>query len=172
MPCTDRSSATLDGPTSTQDATYVQFLMQPFLFALPARFLSRSRRPSHSAVQPPPPPKKPLDKRYTDMITSAMLARQITFPKQANSFTPTLLQPLGSTFPASGVCFQQLAASFAKTPGWGVSLRQLSALCASALSFAVVFLRPLFSYSYKSLFPQTLSFHIHTKPPGVGVNYD
>ena len=29
--------------------------------------------------------------------------------------------------------------------------------------------RPLFSGSYKSLFPQLLHFHIHTKPPGVGV---
>jgi hypothetical protein len=29
------------------------------------------------------------------------------------------------------------------------------------------FVRPLFSYSYKSLFPQLLSFHIHAKPPGV-----
>ena len=28
------------------------------------------------------------------------------------------------------------------------------------------FAGPLFSYSYKSLFPQPLSFHIHTKPPG------
>src|SRR5713101_8330181 len=28
------------------------------------------------------------------------------------------------------------------------------------------FARPLFSYSYKSLFPQPLSFHIHTKPRG------
>src|SRR5467141_2959281 len=30
-----------------------------------------------------------------------------------------------------------------------------------------LFVTPLFSYSYKSLFPQPLSFHIHTKPPGV-----
>jgi len=29
------------------------------------------------------------------------------------------------------------------------------------------FLSSLFSYSYKSLFPQSLYFHIHTKPPGV-----
>jgi hypothetical protein len=29
------------------------------------------------------------------------------------------------------------------------------------------FLRPLFSACYKSLFPQALSLHIHTKPPGV-----
>ena len=28
------------------------------------------------------------------------------------------------------------------------------------------FIAPLFSYSYKSLFPQPLSFHIHAKPPG------
>jgi hypothetical protein len=32
------------------------------------------------------------------------------------------------------------------------------------------FARPLFSWSYKSLFPQLIYFHIHTKPPGgVGV---
>jgi hypothetical protein len=30
------------------------------------------------------------------------------------------------------------------------------------------FLSSLFSYSYKSLFPQFLYFHIHTKPPGCG----
>jgi hypothetical protein len=30
------------------------------------------------------------------------------------------------------------------------------------------FLSSLFSYSYKSLFPQSLYFHIHTKPPGCG----
>ena len=31
------------------------------------------------------------------------------------------------------------------------------------------FVAPLFSYSYKPLFPQLLSFHIHTKPRGCGV---
>jgi len=57
------------------------------------------------------------------MITSVMLARQITLPNtpnQANSFAPALLQPLGSLIAISVVCFQQLAASFAKIPGWGV----------------------------------------------------
>ena len=32
-----------------------------------------------------------------------------------------LLQPLGSLFPTPALCFQQLAASFPKTPGVGVS---------------------------------------------------
>src|SRR5713101_7016639 len=37
----------------------------------------------------------------------------------------------------------------------------------SALSrHSPLFTAPLFSYSYKSLFPQPLSFHIHTKPRG------
>src|SRR5260370_34850910 len=31
------------------------------------------------------------------------------------------------------------------------------------------FLRPLFSYCYKSLFPPPFSFHIHTKPRGRGI---
>src|SRR6266403_4280856 len=31
-----------------------------------------------------------------------------------------LLQPLASPFATPGLCFQQLAASFPKTPGWGV----------------------------------------------------
>jgi hypothetical protein len=72
-----------------------------------------------------------------------------------NSRPVNPLQPLVSLFPTPVLCFQQLAASFPKSPGWGVpkhvslpthqlapsSLRQLSALCASALSFAVAFVR-------------------------------
>ena len=73
-----------------------------------------------------PYPQKPLDRRYTYMITSAMLARQTILPNpssQANSFAPTLLEPLGSLSATSVVCFQQLAASFRKTPGWGVPMQ-------------------------------------------------
>ncbi len=36
------------------------------------------------------------------------------------------LQPLGSAFPTPVLCFQQLAASFPKTPGVGVSLQELA----------------------------------------------
>ena len=72
-------------------------------------------------------PKKTLDNPYTHMITSVMLARQITLPhppNQANSFAPALLQPLSSLFAAPLLCFQQLAASFRKTPGVGVRARK------------------------------------------------
>jgi hypothetical protein len=40
-----------------------------------------------------------------------------------NSRPFNLLQPLGSLFPTPALCFQQLAASFCKTPGVGVPLR-------------------------------------------------
>src|SRR5260370_6806106 len=44
------------------------------------------------------------------------------------------------------------------------------ALLATRHSSLATFLRPLFSYPYKSLFPQPLSFHIHTNPPAVYVS--
>ncbi len=72
-------------------------------------------------------PKKTLDNQDTHMITSVMLARQITLPNppnRSNSFAPTFLQPLGFLFATSVVCFQQLAASFRKTPGVGVRARK------------------------------------------------
>ena len=75
-------------------------------------------------------PKKILDNPYTHMITSVMLPRQIPLPSlpsppnQANAFISTLLQPLYSLFATSSLCFQQLAASFHKTPGWGVSAKK------------------------------------------------
>ena len=81
----------------------------------------------HPAILRSRNPKKTLDNPYTHMITFVMLPRQtplLSLPNQANSFTPTLLQPLGSRFPTSVVCFQQLAASFHKTPGWGVSAKK------------------------------------------------
>src|SRR5467141_3082034 len=106
------------------------------------------------------------------MITSVMLARQITLPRpphQANSFAPTLLEPLRSLFAISVVCFQQLAASFAKTPGRGTHATCPQGCDAPLIDFHL----PLFSQTYKSLFPQPLSFHIHTKPPGVwGTTHD
>ena len=57
-----------------------------------------------------------------------MLSRtNLAYPSHHSSPNPrpfNLLQPLASLFAAPVLCFQQLAASFAKTPGWGVhSLR-------------------------------------------------
>ena len=47
-------------------------------------------------------------------------------------------------------------------------LRRLCVLCDSALSFAVEFVRPLFSWSYKILFPQLSCFHNYLRCyPGV-----
>jgi hypothetical protein len=40
-------------------------------------------------------------------------------PRQSNSFAPMRLQPLSSLFASPSLCFQQLAASFRKTPGVG-----------------------------------------------------
>src|SRR5260370_42269966 len=71
-------------------------------------------------------PKKTLDNRYSHMIISVMLARQITLqssPNQHNSFASMFLEPLCSLFATLFLCFQRLAASFRKTPGWGVPCR-------------------------------------------------
>jgi hypothetical protein len=69
---------------------------------------------------------KPLDKRYTDMVTYAMLARQIIPPRnppnQANSFAPILLEPLCSLFAQSPFVFNGLQPLLQKHPGWAASL--------------------------------------------------
>jgi len=107
-------------------------------------------------------------------------------PTLSASIACRLLKSLASLFAPRILCFQRLAASFAKIPGVGVPPR-LSLVVyperrsRGELNFcSLVFSRtyeslfaahrsasPAFSYSYKSLFPQLLSFHIYTKPPGV-----
>ncbi len=108
--------------------------------------------------------------------------RNLADASRRSSLNPRLfnsLQPLYGLFPTPLLCFQQLAASFPKSPGWGVSkhvslpthqpalssLRQLSALCAcpsgrwvSALSFAVAFVRS----SRRFLCPPLSTFRINT----------
>src|SRR6266446_9845554 len=52
--------------------------------------------------------------------------RNLADASRPSSLNPRLfnrLQPLGSAFPTRVLCFQQLAASFPKTPGVGVPLR-------------------------------------------------
>ena len=127
------------------------------------------------AFRRPAPPltlKKPLDNLYTDMVTFVMLARQTTLPRplnQANSFAPTLLEPLRSLFAALSLYFQQLAASFAKTPGWGVPVQLVRRVLTPPL---IDFHLPLFSQTYKPLFPQLLCLHIYTKRRGVRAQRD
>ena len=67
--------------------------------------------------------KKSLDIRYTDMIVSAVLPRQIISqypPRQSNPFLIRQLQPLCPLFSSPAFCFQSFAASFSETPGVGV----------------------------------------------------
>ena len=75
-----------------------------------------------------------------------------------NSRPVNVLQPLGSLFPTPVLCFQQLAASFPKTPGWGVPLRNLCDLCVSALSFVFALVRS----SWRFLCPPLTTFRINT----------
>jgi hypothetical protein len=69
-------------------------------------------------------------------------------PRRFNS-----LQPLSLAFPTPVLCFQQLAASFRKTPGVGVPLREF-ARCTEA---------------QKSLFVSPF-LAIHTQTPGIVVS--
>ncbi len=111
-------------------------------------------------------------------------------PTLSASIACRLLNSLASLFSTPFLYFQSLAASFVKIPGVGVprgfsSLFTGSAVREGQLNFCpLVFSRtyeslfaahrsasPAFSYSYKSLFPQLLSFHIYTKPPGVTHHY-
>ena len=103
-----------------------------------------------------------------------------------------LLNSLVALFSTAVVCFQELADSFAKTPGVGVpraapsplAARSPRALLKTATPFrlACVFNNLqiprsshhrsaclAFSNTYKSLFAQPLSFHIHTKCRGCGI---
>jgi len=60
--------------------------------------------------------------------------RNLSYPScrsTPNSRRFNRLQPLYALFPTPVLCFQQLAASFPKTPGWGGTLRHLSDLCVS-----------------------------------------
>src|SRR5882757_3528449 len=111
-------------------------------------------------------------------------------PTLSASIACRLLKSLASLFAPRILCFQRLAASFVKIPGVGIPLGFSSLFTRSAvrdgwLNFCLlVFSRtyeslfaahrsasPVFSYSYKSLFPQLLLFHIYTKPPGVTHHY-
>ena len=107
-------------------------------------------------------------------------------PTLSASMGCRLLKSLASLFSPPFLYFQSLAASFARIPGGGGTPRlswlfTRSAVRDGRLNFcSLVFSRtyeslfaahrsasPAFSCSYKSLFPQLLSFHIYTKPPGV-----
>ena len=75
---------------------------------------------------------------------------------------PLPVSPLLATLTHSMSCKSFACHSYANTRDGGATV--VANLCyATDQRFA----NPLFSYSYEPLLPQTLSFHIHTKPPGV-----
>ena len=82
-----------------------------------------------------------------------------------NSCLINRLQPLYLLFPTPVLRFQQLAASFPKTPGVGVPLRNLGDLCVSlprvskgALSFVFALVRS----SWRFLCPPLTTFRMNT----------
>ena len=88
-----------------------------------------------------------LDRRYTNVVTFAMLARPLSpghLPTSANSFTAILLQPLGALFRPSPLYNQQFTDSFVEIGGVGYprsasqpssaqAFRRATALCPSCV---------------------------------------
>jgi hypothetical protein len=118
--------------------------------------------------------KKSLDKRYTYMITSVMLARRITLlDPLPTTLTPllryscALLNSLAPLFRAPVLCFQSFAHSLTKTPGWGVPLQPSRASQVTSNPGNHRFLSSVFSCSCELLFYQLLCFHNHLRCPMV-----
>src|ERR1700719_3052017 len=92
---------------------------------------------------------------------SKLPLRKLSCPSRRpdpNSRPVNLLQPLVSLFPTPVLCFQQLAASFPKSPGVGVPLRNLRDLCVSALSFVFA----LVCSCWRFLCPPLTTFRMNT----------
>ena len=92
------------------------------------------------------------------------LRRMAYLPKRVNpafSEACPLFFFLCALFGARVVCFQRFADSFLQTPGVRGTPRTERA------SFAVQIARPLFSWSYRLLFPQALCFDNHLNCPWV-----
>src|SRR5713226_1956921 len=89
---------------------------------------TRSAPPSHHALYSTDLAGfiKCLDKVAAAMVNSPMLARRLPHSPRRNSFPCILLPPLGSLFSHPSLYFQSLAASYCKTPGVGVPLREFA----------------------------------------------
>jgi hypothetical protein len=90
---------------------------------------------------------------YNSVAPSSVLSRIILADKRHN--------PFRIRFYANSPRESFRIRFYAKRRGVGAPI--LSPLASAAIEFT----RPLFSYPYKSLFPQPLCIHIHTNPPGV-----
>ena len=74
---------------------------------------------------------------------------------------------LAALFRAPVLCFQSFVDSLRKTPGVWVSPRLPFTSHRSPIAGHANFAGPLFSWSYKLLFPQALCFHNHLRCPPV-----
>ena len=105
-------------------------------------------------------------------------------PTPLPSVACRLLNSLALLFALPLVCFQSLAASFSKTPGVGhaspLASHRSQVASATSLLFSTTselpppnhrFASPTSSNTYKSLFSQILSFHIHTNCRGVSPHF-
>src|ERR1700730_4027599 len=125
---------------------------------LPLRLDAGNTRKSVAAVRLTP---NLLDRRYTNVVTFAMLARQISpghLPTSANSFTAILLQPLGALFRPSSLYNQQFTDSFVKIGGVGYTPTRPNLPAFKPSAVPPRFAPPAFSPTYKSL---TLPAHFH-----------
>ena len=106
-----------------------------------------------------------LDSAYTNMITSVMLARQITVPRNSPTKLTPLLRYSCKLFVApeniNPFGIKQIRTLSAKHPGWGV-LPKLRSLFTRGTHR---FFSPLFSWFYELLFSQPLSFQKHLRCP-------
>ena len=104
-----------------------------------------------------------LDNSYTNMITSVMLARQITLLRPSPTKLTPFLRYSCSLLPlflrVASFVFNSLQPLLPKTGGWGSLPQVISDLAGRTHRF----FSPLFSCSYKSLFSQLPCFHIYTK---------
>src|SRR5258708_10215757 len=97
------------------------------------------------------------------MITYAMLYRQIILPDPSPAKLTPLLRHCCGVLPlflrVASFVFNSLQPLLPKTGGWGSLAQVISDLARRTHRFFT----PLFSCSYKSLFPQLPCFHIYTK---------
>ena len=119
------------------------------------------------------------------LVSYAVTATQPSFPTR-NCFSPLAVFPrhfpvtpflpsacalffsLAALFQTPILCFQPFADSLRKTPGVWVPARRPFTSHKPRITSHADFGGPLFSWPYKLLFPQALSFHNHLRcPPGV-----
>ena len=132
------------------------------------RYLRKAARPASSPRSRRFFPNSAPARRPPRLFTLSLERRAILCSRARHS-SPNprpvnLLQPLLPYSAASALCFQQLAASFPKTPGWGAPLCELASCIEAKKRLLVTPLLATLTHSRRvSPFLATL-----TKTPGMG----